>query len=52
MATYKVTYKLGDNTWVRYADEVTNENIAVMITDSESPEIPREASVEVELIHE
>ena len=52
MATYKVTYTLGEKKWVAYADEVTNENVAVMITDADHPEIPREASVKVELVTE
>ena len=52
MATYKVTYTLGEKQWVAYAKEVTNPNVAVMITDADHPEIPREASVEVELVSE
>jgi hypothetical protein len=52
MATYKVTYTLGDKKWEAYAEEVTNENVAVMVTDIDHPEIPREASVKVELVSE
>lgn len=52
MATYKLTYKWGDNTRVVTVDEVQNENIAVMVGDSINKDIPREASVKVEFICE
>ena len=52
MAEYKITYTLKDKKWVRYVDGVTNENVAVMICDMDNPEIPREASVNDEMVCE
>lgn len=52
MAIYKVTYTLDDKKWVRYAEDVSNENVAVLVTDADNPDIPREASVKVEFVSE
>lgn len=52
MATYKVIYKLGEQEWDVYVDEVSNSSMAIMMADYQRPDIPREASVETELITE
>ena len=52
MAMYKVTYILDDKRWERYVDDVINSNEAVYVCDIKNPEIPREASVQVQLICE
>ena len=52
MATYKVIYTLDTKKWERYVDNVVNDAEAVFICDSNNPEIPREASVQVQLICE
>ena len=52
MAMYKVTYTLGAKKWERYVDNVISEAEAVDICDVNNPEIPKEASVQVQLICE
>lgn len=52
MATYKVIYTLGTKKWEHYVDNVVNDAEAVYVCDINNPEIPREASVQVQLICE
>lgn len=52
MAVYKVIYRLGEQKWDCYVDEVSNSSVAIMMADYQNPNIPREASVETELISE
>ena len=52
MATYKVKYTLGNQSWEHYVDEVTNENVAVMVCNMAHPEIPMEAAVNVSFVCE
>ena len=52
MATYKVIYKLGEQEWDVYVNEVSNSSMAIMMADYQNQNIPREASVETELISE
>lgn len=51
MATYKVTYKTPMPV-VEIVDDVTNENVAVMMANSLHPEIPMSVGVDVELVCE
>lgn len=52
MATYKVTYTLGEKKWVRYVNDVINSAEAVEVCDMDNPDIPREAFVQTQLISE
>lgn len=52
MATYKVTYTLGDKKWEHYVDNVVSGTEAILVCDIENPEIPKEAFVQVQLIFE
>ena len=52
MATFKVTYSWEDKTRSTYVNDVTNENVAVMVADAENPDIPRSAHVEITFICE
>ena len=52
MATYKLTYTLQEKKWVHYVDNVVNTHDAVAKCDYEHPEIPKEAFVQIQLIHE
>jgi len=52
MATYKLTYTLDNKKWIRYVNDVSNENVAVIVGNIDNPEIPQEASVKVEFVCE
>ena len=52
MDTYKLTYILDDKKWIRYVNDVSNENGEVIVGNIDNPEIPQEASVKVEFVCE
>ena len=52
MATYKVTYTLDDKKWERYINNVISSAEAVEICDMDNPDIPKEATVQTQLIRE
>lgn len=52
MATYKLIYTLQEKKWEYYIDDVVNSHEAVAQCDYEHPEIPKEAFVQIQLIHE
>jgi hypothetical protein len=53
MAKYKIHFTKGPDIWVKYVDEVTNSNEAVLVCVMENKDVPIDAEVQlIELICE
>ena len=52
MGTYKLTYTLQEKRWTFCVENAVNTQDAVEKCDLEHPEVPKDAFVQIQLIHE
>lgn len=53
MAKYKIHFTKGSDIWIKYVNEVTNANEAVLVCIIENKDVPSDADVQlIELICE